>query len=256
MKYKSAKSGRAPAPALAQGICALAELSSAGPLRLEELSRRTGVNKPSLLRLLNTLIGLGMVSKDEATKVYRAVSVIVMRSPGLDELSARIPAELKRLSGLTGRTSEWYVPGDGVMMLSDRCEPEDCAVNVKARIGFERELDGELEAVARLALGCGAPRPAGKTAHWNYMNGKKAKIPASKAAKLIASAGKAGHCLDTEYNVNGVRRYAAAVRHADGNFVGIIAVAENFTPDADSKAASTVRALLESADRLSSMLKH
>ena len=42
--------------------------------------------------------------------------------------------------------------------------------------------------------------------------------------------------MDVEYNPNGVRRYAAAVRKSDGTLAGIIALAENFTPSADAKS--------------------
>lgn len=224
---------------------------AAEPLPLEELARRTRVPKASLLRLLETLIALGLVTRIEPEKRYRALAAVLPLAHPEAAFRQRLRAVLAELAASTGQTAEWYLPRGGKMLLVDREQPADRVVQVRAALGFVRELAGELEAVARLALAAGVA-PAAAT-YWQYRAGQPAPLSRPElTAALAAAAG--GRTRDREYNPNGVRRYAAAVRQPDGTLAGILALAESFTPDAEREAAARLKILGRQAAALTAAL--
>ncbi|MFZ2655152.1 MAG: helix-turn-helix domain-containing protein [Victivallales bacterium] len=224
---------KSPAPALEKGIQALTRLSENGPRNLEKLSKDLGEPKASLLRYLDTLLSLGLVGRDPVTKEYSSKVAMVRLGRAGRDFSDKVQKLLDSLAEKTCRTAEWYVHNGDRMVLARRSEPENAVIHVKAKIGFERELNGEFEAVARIAILNLKIDLSGKKS-WIYRDGRKKNIEESICRKILDSDRKNGYAIDMEYNENGVRRYAAPV-FQNGKLAGVIALAENFRPDADSK---------------------
>ncbi len=234
---------KSPAPALKKGIQLLERLSEKGQQNLEALARDLDEPKASVLRYLDTLLALDLVEKDPVSKEYTAKIALIRVDSANKDISGKVRKLLDTLSTKTCRTAEWYVLNNDRMVLEQRSEPENAEIHVKARIGFERLLDDEFEAVARTAISNLNIDVSGKKL-WVYRQGKKIYIDPAECRKILESDNRNGYAMDMEYNVNGVRRYAAPVFYL-GKFAGVIALSENFTPDADRQIAKISKLLMD-----------
>lgn len=82
-------------------------MSNPQPLRLADLASASGINKATVLRLLETLIEEGFVSRDEASRRYTLGDEALMLGiamQGRDHIRDRARPSLLRLAALTGDT--------------------------------------------------------------------------------------------------------------------------------------------------------
>ena len=247
--------GSYPAPALEKGVRVLNELIGKGPVNLETLARKTEIPKASLLRILNTLGSLDMVERSNATKEYTSLVRIVPFSSHRNQARLKIQKALHSLSVFTGKTTEWYVFDSVRLVITDRVEPEQPVVQVRARIGFMRELNGEFDAVARSGLAY-LEDHIQTGSYWTYRKGEKMIVDDASVLKRLKQVKRKKAVMDREYNTNGVRRYAAPVLNPEDNTLfGIMAIAENYTPDADTHRNIYLTRLKETAVDLHNEIK-
>jgi DNA-binding IclR family transcriptional regulator len=244
-------------PGLARGI-RLLELMADGESRsLEALVRLTDWPKASVFRLLQTLCALGMLRRHETDRTYSAACTIVPldTSAAQPDLNRRLPEILANLAQSTGQTAEWYVPTPEGLILVQRSEPENQEVRVVARIGFRRDWTGELEAVASIGNAYGRPPRCPNPRYWTYMEeGTKKTLSAEEVVRTLASARSDGLAQDAHYNLNGVRRSAAAIS-GSGRLLGILALAESFRPGPEPSPLPVQNALRQAAQDLVSSEK-
>jgi DNA-binding IclR family transcriptional regulator len=247
------KSKKYPAPALEYGIRAMQALENLGEMSLEDLTRKTAVPRSTLLRVLETMEELGMVSRDATNRKFTAVMRLVPTDDE-DELNMKILQKtMENLCDAVKQTIEWYKPtSEGTLTITHRCEPTDQReVRIAARIGFTRACDGELEAVARVAC-AGQFCPIEFNGRWQYDdNGKQQYFTAEEVETLLRAVKMERAAIDYNYNSNGVRRCAAGVFDGDGDPVGILAIAESFYPGADREWGHKFTVLRDSARQLS-----
>lgn len=235
-----------PAPALARGLRILQALNAAdGPMTLEELAQEVGYPKASLLRLLETLTMLNLVERNGVGKSYSALAGVAYRDRWT-RVRGVVRGAMERLTLATGITSEWYEAGSSCMKLIDLFDPPDAHVRIAARVGFRRRIDDELEAVTRVALASPLFEYTGEKL-WQYTEtGKKVALSAKKCRKQITKTRDKGITMDPNWNGNGIRRYAAWLMDGD-EFVGVLALAEIFTPGADKHIESHMKELKKAA---------
>ena len=126
--------------------------------------------------------------------------------------------------------TEWYEARDGFMLLSDRFEPEKLEISIKARKGYRRELNHELEAVTRIALSSGVHTDY-KGSYWVIrQNGQLFCLSHEEQESILKNTKEENVAYDEFFNLHGVRRYASAVFSNKGELVGILALAETFSP--------------------------
>lgn len=239
-----------PAPALAKGLQVIDTLQQHGPMILEELAGTTAIAKASLLRIVDTLIMLKAVERNAISRRYKAtVKLIAVNGVDYDK-EQQIHTALVQLSAQTGLTTEWYIKTADGMMIIDRVEPVDKPVKVVAKIGFMRPLVGEFEAVARMAIANRADIKPDWKQYWHYLKGEIKNFSPAELPQLLTEATDAASIMDDEYNPNGIRRMAAAVKDSQGKLCGIIALAESFTPDANSKIKKRLTALQQASQKL------
>ena len=222
-----------PAPALAKGLQVIQVLQLHDAMILEELAVITAIPKASLLRMLDTLLMLKFIERDATTRKYRTIVRLITDNDNNRDREQLIHDALVELSATTGLTTEWYIPNFEGAVIVDRVEPADRAVKVVAKIGFIRQLTGEFEAVARLAIANRDKFKPGINNYWLYKAGKKEPLVEQEFKQLLIDASSQGYCIDGEYNNNGIRRMAGAVKEDNGKLCGIITLAESFTPDAE-----------------------
>jgi DNA-binding IclR family transcriptional regulator len=242
-----------PAPALARGLNVLEALNDGGSMTLEELSRTVGYPKASLLRLLETLGALELVRRDEAGKTYTALGDVQFH----DEttfIRGVVRKEMKRLTSATGITTEWYERVSDRMEIVDLYDPPHAEVFIRARIGFRRPFRDELEAVTRIGLGVGL-YDYSATEYWYYdEEGERPEVSATVRDAQVQEAKDRRVTMDFNWNSNGLRRYAAGVM--DGQkLIGILALAETFTPGANKRIESNLKELKQSAVSIARKIK-
>lgn len=230
------------APALARGLDVLLLLSNSGSLSLEKLSLASRIPKASLLRILQTLELKGLVERDPIDKHYTN-KVFFFSASASKDFMLSLPPFLKNLSMKTDRTVEFYSPERESLKITARSECGSRMITVKANLGFRRELDGELEAVARIGHVFGSFSNCKFSKKlWQYKNGKKKKITISQYKEQIEKVKSEKIAFDIEFNSNGVRRSAAPI-FQNGKFAGVIALAENFFPNCDKETIKNLKIL-------------
>lgn len=94
-----------PVEALLRGLSILRHISAAGPLSVGDIHRALGINKATIVRMIETLIAAGYVARDEKSAVYSVTGKALELSAGYDashmiELaSAPILEELQKQIG-------------------------------------------------------------------------------------------------------------------------------------------------------------
>ncbi|MFA5689832.1 MAG: helix-turn-helix domain-containing protein [Kiritimatiellales bacterium] len=239
-------------PGLSRGIQVWKVLCEQGDASLDQITQRTGFPKASVLRMLQTLCDLQLIARDEKTGAYRATARIVFAAGAAPEFELRVQQALEKLSAELQVTAEWYEPGADGLLLVRRASPPDAEVRVKARAGFLRRWNDELDAVAVLGYAFYNAAPKSRRGLWQYgSRGERVKIPAADAKEIISAAKRSGAAADENFNANGVKRTAAAVIRA-GNLSGVLSLAMPFMPALDSEIPARTNAVRTAADELES----
>jgi DNA-binding IclR family transcriptional regulator len=236
-----------PAPALTRGIAVMRALQGASQgLTLDAVAEATKAPKSSLLRVLRSLELAGWVCRAQDRR-YRSLVEVRPVDPAAGLSWATVLEDaLQQLGHRLGLTVEWYEPEGAALVIRWRRENAVGSVQVKAQLGFVRDALGEMDAVARhlVAFGGVAPGPEA----WRYERGQRSSLGARQRTALANAADPVNQ--DNEYNSNGIRRLAAAVRQGDGSLVGVIALPEAYTPDADRRREERIVALTETLNQL------
>lgn len=246
------------APALERGLHILRVLNGGPSRSLEELAQQIGAPKSSTLRLLDTLAESGYVVRDEVSKRYRSAVIVLPEGDVNGQLLAVIDRELAALCECFSVTAEWYQPFPRHMTITRRREATGNPVWVRAQLGFTRSQDDEWEAVTRLAHALGHFTWEASARFRVYCGGRLGEWSAAEAARALEKELASGKSLnladrtafDAEYNVNGIRRLAAAVVHRDGALLGVLALAESYRPNADEERGERLQALRDAARRI------
>lgn len=211
------------APALNRGLAVLAALDGHSPLSLESLCSKLHLPKASVFRLLGTLQEIGMVRKTPE-KTYEALCVLRPLANASSLFRERVENRMAGLCKNTGCTVEWYEPTADGMKLVEQVNPE-VELRVQAKPGFLRKWKGEFDAVARLGYAFDPQAPLLESLQTYVSNGVLKNI-SPKSARALLNEARQSHCAaDLHYNTNGVRRFAAAALE-NGQFRGVLALAE------------------------------
>lgn len=230
------------APALARGILVLQALGQESRgRRLEDLYKETRIPKASLLRLLDTLVAIGMVERMEDLR-YRALWGLHPIMKGQGSFRQERERALKSLSAAMGLSSEWYEWESGGLRLREQVHPEG-ELRVQVPSGYIRKWGGELDAVAMLgyAFGRNVP-PLPETLTLCQQDGITSTITRQEAEIHIQKAKESGYAEDMAFNRNGVLRQAAVVVQ-QGEPIGIVSVARPYR-FGDPPVLETARGLL------------
>lgn len=229
-----------PAPALSRGLRLLELLGVEGQQSLEQLARKTGWPKSSVLRYLNALSLAGAAAQDNASLKWKALKRLQPLVLEHDSIMGRARRSLSALAEASGQCVELYDTGSGQAVLVDRAEPEQVEVAVLARIGFVRDLS-ELEAIAALCFAFDAERLP-RRALWRWEKGEMRPVAAKTRDAVIARARRQTLSRDHDFNSNGIRRMALPLMES-GKLRGVVAVAQRQTPRAKAEAVAIEQVL-------------
>lgn len=195
-------------------------------MALDEIVRETGIPKTTVLRILATLRGEGLVLKNEATRTYTASVQIVARKTGRDDFEHSLETSLGRLASETGHTAEWYLPIPTGHVLSQRREPVKAQGRVRSWIGMVRFWAGLLDSVNCVGRVGWLNFPKPDEEFWEYgPNCQKLPLNHEEAKRRIIEAGARGFAADQFVSEGSVRRIACLVRR-QGLPVGVLSLAQ------------------------------
>lgn len=221
-------------PALSRGLDVLSLLGDrTEPLSLEELSRMTEIPKASLLRIMETLEGKGLVNRD-SDKRYRALSRLVRSRP---ERDFRLREILKDLALRSEAISEWYMPNKLGCVMTDQSNPPRYEIILTARPGFLRAWKGELDSVAQIGYAL-APELSGPWTelNWCYNRwGRSEGVDKARFDSLMADIRGGNVARDININPHGVTRMAMGALDGKGRLAGILALAFISGPRLDNQ---------------------
>lgn len=222
---------REPAPALIRGLHLLRILADGPPATLEDLVRGTAIPRSSLARMLEALARAGLVRRDGA-KRWSALVIIAASEPQRWVEGWR-PA-MAGLVATTGLRAElWRFDATGAE-LDDAAAPAGWTRPVFAYRGWRPDLH-ELVAPVQLWWGLVAGDPAPRA--W-YMDGRRRRwLPAARVRRQVDAVRLAGRSACLAVNSNGLVRHAVALRNANGQTVGALALVSAGWPDPGQIAA-------------------
>jgi len=220
----SFESDHGPAPALARGVEVLRLLDRKPDITLEQIAGHLPFPKPSIFRILQTLSACELVEKSldlryRPLQVFRPVRTSRLAfAQRLDEVMADLVAE-------TGSTVEWFESTEEGMVLRRQVHPRK-EVRVHARPGYVWAWNQELDSVAQIgfAFSAHAPKPGPLQAY--VKNGIMGSLSSQEIRDRIGRTLQRGTATDPAYNVNGIRRSAAAVFCPE--WCGVLAVARAY----------------------------
>lgn len=249
MKYK--------APAVHQAVEVMELLIGSGSMSLARIAGQTGFSKSTLLRVLETLEDHGWVSRDSEEKTFESQVVVRSKSDIANYPEQRIQEIIDDLCAKTNHTVEWYQIKDKYVEITQRREPVDRAVRIKAKLGFQRSFSTELDAVIRIAAAVGVVdcrKFEPEAGYKFYKNGEYVHIPLEESLELVSKVDDSLLTYDPEWNNFGIRRHAVGVKDGTGKLAGILAIATSFTPKADAEIDRINDQLRDSGRRLENVL--
>jgi DNA-binding IclR family transcriptional regulator len=232
--------------ALMQALTAARE----APAGVSELAARSGLALATAHRILGDLEAMGLAYRDGERR-WVANFAFERQVPLAAAPLARARAAMERVGAHLGMASEIVVPRGDALVWHAKFEPRDQSIRLRAHAGYARTIY-ELDALSRLAL-----RHAGIAAvearcdlsafFATGVDGARQDWPAARAT--IAAVDPDGVAFDMSGNSKGVRRFAVALRRADG-LACLLTAVEAAIPvrDPEARRACVVEALLSARD--------
>jgi DNA-binding IclR family transcriptional regulator len=196
---------------------------------LKEISDKTRISQATLLRILNTLIEYGYISKNSEKKyvpyfkLHKSTTIPSSLEPVLAE-------SLDKLVKLTGQSAEILTVKGINLFWHNKKEPENMEIKITAYPGFKRSMY-ELDAPSRLYLKFTGKKEIENRFDKNeFYNVSYEKCNWNEAVKIWGKENINQIAYDELGNGNGIRRYASLVTDEIGNFIFMLAVAEAAIP--------------------------
>ena len=241
---------KTPTPALERGLKILELIHQSDEKSLSDLAKESGFPKSSVSRYIDTLVKAGYIERIFETQKFRSSCSIIKNHTRSDLIIEQLPQAMKSMVEATGFTAEWYEYENGQAVVKLIHEPENVSVKVVTKYNFARQLDLELDVIARLFLanvGIPSPMPDYYIRHWE----EKQSVSDKEAVELIEGVKAETVVVDTDFNQNGVRRCALAIKDENGDFLGVLALAGHYHPASNKVLKKGVDLLIEYSDKLS-----
>ncbi len=202
---------------------------SRGAVSLKQLADATEISQATLLRILNTLVGYGYISKS-SDKKYIANFKLSKSDMIPAYLDAAINKSLERLIEKTGQAVEIITIKNDNLFWYNKREAANMQIKINAKTGFRRSIY-ELDAPSRLYLkSLGAEQVCKRFSSDAFYDIDYKKCSWKQAVAIWNREDIAKVTYDEHGNSNGIRRYAALVTDRAGDFLFILSLAEAAVP--------------------------
>ncbi len=223
---------------------------------LGEVSREAGLHPSTTSHLLRTLVALGYLVQDEATRRYRVgprvlqVAAATLGEGHLSETAGPLLAEMARA---TGETSHLAVFERGEVVVVNKIDGTG-PVRLLERVGYPRPA--HCTAIGKVLLAHLPPHDLAAylaQTRLEAMTPKTITSPARLEAELERVRTR-GHAVDDEEFARGIRCVAAPVRNFTGRVVAAVGVSGPIWRLSLARVARLTEVVRGSARRLSEQL--
>lgn len=216
------------------------------------LSKATGLNKTTVFRFLNTLVGMGYVAKNEKTEMYSLTLKflrISSRKLAAYDIQKQLNSDLGNVSALFGETVHLVERNNNKVVYIDKFESDTNSVRMVSRIGMS--LDIFTTAVGKAMLSYQDNAQIEEL--WNSFEHKKKTSHTITDLEVfmneIENIRKCGYATDNEENELEVRCVAVAFPDAYGEYRYAVSVSAPKNRMDDEKVSAIAKKLLEMRDR-------
>ena len=218
-----------------------------------ELSKRTGLNKTTVFRFLNTLLKLGYVTKNEKTEQYSlTLKFLRISSRKLDtyDIPKRMRSILEKISREFGETVHLVERNANKVIYIDKFESDTNSVRMVSRIGMS--LDIFRTAVGKAMLAEMSDDEI-KQLWESFPHKKKTSHTITVFEDFfeeIRNIRKCGFAVDNEENELEVRCVATAIPDAYGEYRYAVSVSAPKSRMTDEKVEKIAERLIDLADKV------
>lgn len=222
-------------------------LAVAGPdgCRLVELQRETGLSRPTVHRLLKSMMGHALVEQLEESRRYSLGPEIAvlgwLSSRRLGELKRRCEEDMAALAASTGEAAFLVVPTGRETVCIDRQLGAGQTTAFTIDVGVRAPLGIGATGIALLAA---MPPPQAEKiveASRQTLAHYPASLPVIRAA--VTDARRSGFALSDGTVLRGVRGVAMTVRNGSGRVVASVGVASSCARMADRRIPELLKLL-------------
>jgi DNA-binding IclR family transcriptional regulator len=235
----------------------LGRLSGTRDIRLADIVRETGLQKPTAHRLLSELKAREFVEQDRDSGRYRLGRKLMLLSAQLyagTDLRERARPQLRALAEATRMTAHLAVRDGGEVVYIDKIDGR-FAVQLRSAIGWRGPLHGTALGKAMLAFG----RAEVAEALWRKPLARltpQTLVDRAELERELAETRRHGYAVDDREHEPEVRCVAAPVFDHLDEVAGAISVAGTLTQLTRGMLAEIGPLVREHADRISRSLGH
>jgi DNA-binding IclR family transcriptional regulator len=194
---------------------------------LERLSRECSIPKTTLLRILNTFLKHGYITKT-SSKGYICNFLFTKEIPLDADHLGKIEETLKKLVEECRQSVEILIVNGKNLQWYDKLEHPDLSIRVVAQVGFKRALY-ELDAPSRAYLkfiGMDEVMTQFDTSSFYTASSEYRELSWLEAENIIEESDSEGVEYDLAGNRNGVRRFAIVISSSAREFLYLLCIAE------------------------------
>lgn len=244
-------------PAVVKAFALLEALKKGGPdLSTAELSRTTGLNQSTVLKLMSTLVSVGAASRSEKTRRYSLGTALAdYGRAALNQLDVRRLARplLKELAEKSGETAVLGVVQGNKILLADKKEPL-LEIRVSPFVGLQ--VSGSATAHGKALLAWSDPQKTEELIAGEGLvrHTKTSIVDRNALIDHLALTRTRGYATDRDEYQEGVSGVAAPVFNPSGVVVATLSiVGPSFRVD-DKKLREFGELSLACAGRLTALL--
>lgn len=198
-------------------------------ISLKQIADATEISQATLLRILNTLVDYGYISKS-SDKKYLSNFKLSKSDVIPAYLDSMINKSLERLVENIGQAVEIITIKNDNLFWHNKKEAANMQIKINAKTGFKRSIY-ELDAPSRLYLkSLGDEQACKRFSNDSFCDIDYKKCSWKQAVAIWDAEDIDKVTYDEHGNSNGVRRYAALVTDKAGDFLFILSVAEAAVP--------------------------
>ena len=227
-------------------------VAAGGPLGNGEVAQATGIPRPTVSRLIGTLVGLGHLRPaGDGEKYELAAGVVRLAQAFLGAIDVRAHARphLRALAEATGASAFLGVRDGDDMLVVEAARARSAVAVMGADVGTRMALATSALGRSWLAAADG-PTRAAVLARWRTAGGAANPSATAAVEASIERARRCGHAVSLGEWHPSINAAAVAVRTAGGEVVSINCGSPSFVLPAERLRGAVIPQLLAAAEAL------
>ncbi|MBP01214.1 MAG: hypothetical protein CMM25_00180 [Rhodospirillaceae bacterium] len=212
---------------LIRGLKVLSEISLNGPLSATQIARSVELPRATVIRLIDTLVGLGMVQRYVGSKMYQVAEQVLRLSHGYDRWTALTDAAIDAIDR-TADNLTWPLvlttPSGLDMVVRYNTDHQSPLALKRYNIGYRVPIFDTAGGIVFLSYGLEKQ----KTAYLDLLQAEQGTLDVGRVEQLIQSTLNTGYCI--HHRAGSIEKAFAVPIGSEGVFHGSLTM--RFIPSA------------------------